>query len=459
MVATIACLTMRALSAVVAEVYPPVEGEPVSQEYRVTVNGRPTAVYSAELAPSHNANSGQHWDRFYSFAGFDFSGAVTVQITSAKPLTSLTLRPGSPSGPVKLAGNTATFTLEKPGNFVVERNGNGRKDPLLLFANPLVTEQPRQGDRGVIYYGPGRHNAGVIRLADNQTLYLAGGAVVTGRVIAHGDNIKILGRGLLENSGAEYDWQMMILLEQCSRTRIEGITIRKNSRGWTVVPRDCDGVVIRNVKVCNSFVGNDDGIDPVNTRNLTIEDCFIRTQDDCLAFKGMGYDNRNCENISVKRTSLWSDECCAMLFGDESRAAFMRNITVQDCHVLYLSYERYPKKFLMLHAGEEMRMENLRFENIDIYGEGQARNYIEMTCEFNRYSKRKVPGDIRNVVLKNVNLFGKDGPYTILIHGDSEKYNIHGLTFDHCTINGKPITGESPNLRMGGFTKNVTFLN
>jgi hypothetical protein len=116
---------------------------------------------------------------------------------------------------------------------------------------------------------------------------------------------------------------------------------------------------------------------------MMIEDCFLRTKDDCIAFKGLGYGRRNCENITVMRTSLWSDECCALLFGDECRAEFMRNITVKDCHVLYLSYDfaqpnPYTKKFLQLHAGEEMRMESLRFENIDIYGEGQDLNYIEL---------------------------------------------------------------------------------
>jgi polygalacturonase len=191
---------------------------------------------------------------------------------------------------------------------------------------------------------------------------------------------------------------------------------------------------------------------------MTIEDCFIRTKDDCLAFKGMGYDNRNCENITVLRTSLWSDQCCAMLFGDECRADFMRNITVKDCHVLYLSFEQYPKKFLMLHAGEAMRMENLRFENIDIYGEGQDRNYIEMTCEFNQYNRKKVPGFIRNIVLKDVKVSGKDGPYTIVMRGFSEQYDIDGVTFEHCTINGKPITEKSPNVQIGGFTKNIRFI-
>ena len=445
------------------ETHPSVQDEELSQEYTVTVNGQAVPVYTAPIDPGYNPKSGQQWDPTYSFTSFEFFGGVTVKISSSKPLTEISIRPTSPDVCIKLKGKTATFMLEQPGNFVIERNNNGRKDPLLLFANPIEVERPRQDDPDVIYYGPGRHNAGMIHLTSNQTLYIAGGAVVTGAVIARGDNIKILGRGLLENSRGDQGYGHMILLEQCTRARIEGITIRKKTRGWTIVPKDCDEVVISNIKICGSYASNDDGIDPVNTRNMTIEDCFIRTNDDCLAFKGMGYENRNCENITVLRTSLWSDLCCAILLGDESQADFMRNITVKDCHVLYLSFDfaqpnPYDKKFLMLHSGEEMQMENLRFENIDIYGEGQDRNYIDMTCEFNKYSKKETPGFIKNIVLKDVKLTGKDGPYTIVLKGFDEQYGIDGVTFDNCTINGNPITEKSPNLKINEFTKNIRFI-
>jgi hypothetical protein len=455
----LALLLLNALSTWAAvETHPAVQGEDLSQDYTVAADGQPVPVYKAPLDPLYNTKCGQHWNPTYSFASFEFSGSVTIKITSDKALTAVSIRPAMPRIPVTIKGNTATFTLERPGNFVVERNGNGRKDPLLLFANPVESEPPRPGTPGVIYYGPGRHKAGVIRLAGNQTLYIAGGAVVTGMVIAHGDNIKILGRGLLENSGADYESKSMILLDRCTRVRVEGITIRKGSRGWTLVPMECDDITIANVKICGSYRPNDDGIDPVNTRNMTIEDCFIRTKDDCLAFKGTQSDRHNCENITVTRTSLWSDQCATMLFGDESRAEFMRNIRVTNCHVLYLSFKQNPKKLLVLHACEEMRMENLRFDNIDVYSDGPESNYMEMTCEFNKYNKKKVPGFMRDIVLKDVALTAKDGPGAIVLRVFSDQYDIDGVTFDHCTINGTAVTRQSPNIQIGAFTRNIQFV-
>lgn len=469
LLAGLICLGALAARAADVVTYPATPGEPLSQEYKVEVEGQAAPVYTAAMHPAYRQRFHLDWDPTYSFASFDGAGRVTVKVTSAKPLTALSIRPATPAIPCRLEGAVATFTLDKPGQYLIERNGNGRKDPLLLFVNPLQTAPPKPGDPGVVYFGPGHHTPGVINLTGGQTLYIDGGAVVTGAVIAHGDNIKILGRGLLENKAP---WNpgpptvenarsiyggSIIRLDHCTRARIEGIVIRKDSRGWTVKTEGCDGVEMTNVKICGSANYNDDGVDPCNTRNMTIEDCLIRTFDDALAFKGLVAADGNCENITVRRTIIWSDKCCAMLFGDECRAKFMRNILVKDCFLPYISVENTPKKFAMLHSGEEMMMENVRFENITMHGEGQDKNLIEMSCEFNRYSKAKVAGNIRNITFKNITLEGKPGPYTILLKGGDEKHAIDGVSFENFRINGAALSEKSPNVHLQPFAKNIKF--
>ncbi len=86
---------------------------------------------------------------------------------------------------------------------------------------------------------------------------------------------------------------------------ISGVIIR-GSYGWTIVPRKSENVVVRNVKLCNGRVQNDDGINPVNSRNVLIEDCFIRSDDDCIALKGFDNAWGNVENITVRDCVLWS---------------------------------------------------------------------------------------------------------------------------------------------------------
>ncbi len=53
--------------------------------------------------------------------------------------------------------------------------------------------------------------------------------------------------------------------------------ILKGSYYWTIVPQDCDRVLIDHIRLAGSPVGNDDGVDPCNSSNVTIRNCFFRT--------------------------------------------------------------------------------------------------------------------------------------------------------------------------------------
>ena len=433
----------------------------LSQVYTVYVNGEKIPVYSSPVLEDYHKIPHLKVDSTYSFTSFECEGPVKVRIVSTETISELSVRSVDKKVPVKINGKEASFTLNSEGNFLIEKNGKGRKDPLLLFANPLETNIPDKNDPDVIYFGEGLHNPGLITLSSNQTLYIEAGAIVTGRVEARGDNIKICGRGILENTGEnegdEYYRTHLILLDTCKDVTVEGIILNKKSRGWTTRVRYCDGVHINNVKICGSRARNDDGFDPVNSKNIIVENCLIRTTDDCLAFKGMDDKRRNCENITVRHCMLWSDRCCTILLGDECRADFMRNIVIENCFIPYLSCEGYPKKFLMLHAGEEMQMEKIRIENVEIGGEGQERNFIEMTCEYNKYSKTEAAGNIRNILLKNVHLTGDEGGYNIMMKGYDKQHTVESVTFENCTINGKSLSQSYPGLQLGDFVRKISF--
>src|SRR5262249_50405901 len=159
-----------------------------------------------------------------------------------------------------------------------------------------------------VYFGPGVHQPGRIEVGDNQTVYLAGGAVVKGAIVAHGSNIRIQGRGILD--GSDYEWRKgpanFTIGITGTNVEVSGITIRGSSH-WTLVPNGSRDVTIRNVKICGGRVQNDDGINPCNSQNVHISDCFIRTDDDCVAMKGLDLKrpNNNVENIVVENSTLW----------------------------------------------------------------------------------------------------------------------------------------------------------
>ncbi|PWG68082.1 hypothetical protein DF186_25840, partial [Enterococcus hirae] len=74
------------------------------------------------------------------------------------------------------------------------------------------------------YFGPGIHRPGYIELTDDETVYIAAGAIVYGGIRAKNvSNIKVLGRGILDGN---YEHRRMVLIEDSRNILFEGITIR-----------------------------------------------------------------------------------------------------------------------------------------------------------------------------------------------------------------------------------------
>ena len=163
--------------------YPTPASETLSADYEVKAAGQKVDVYLARVLDPPFA--GKEWDHggSYSFANFDMSGPVVVHIVSKRSLRDVVIRPQSPEiQPTLEDDHTLSLTLDRPRKLSIEPDG--KKGPLLLFANPIETDTPKQDDKGVVYFGPGVHKPEKIVLQSNQTLYLAGGAVVKAEVLA-----------------------------------------------------------------------------------------------------------------------------------------------------------------------------------------------------------------------------------------------------------------------------------
>jgi hypothetical protein len=77
------------------------------------------------------------------------------------------------------------------------------RDPLFIFANPSEVDVPTAATPNVIYFGPGLTDLGTkpLSVANGQTVYLAGGAYVKGRLQLARRNapggVTVRGRGIL----------------------------------------------------------------------------------------------------------------------------------------------------------------------------------------------------------------------------------------------------------------------
>lgn len=461
--------------------YPaPAEENLLSSDYTVEVGGKAVPVYRIVT---------QWQDGKYSMATFDFSGPVTVKIKTNRPLGNLTVLPAKYGIKPTIENGEAVFTTDRP--FKISFEPTGYDSPLLIFGNALEQDPPKPDDPNLIYFGAGVHRpeGGVIRLAAGQTLYLAGGAVVKAAVSARGDNIRILGRGMLDGG----DWEhrlgpsgRMLNPTNCKNLLVQDIIIR-DSFHWTLVPQDCDGVRIENVKIVGSKNGNDDGINPCNSSNVVIRDCFIRTDDDCIAIKGLGRrgmgrgfgapgtgsvpapavptePQKASENIEIADCIFWTDYANVFRIGSESRTEIFRNIHIHDCDVIHSLRDRHYKEYWMktvfyLQPSNNTPMENIRFENIRINGEGRE-NLIKIMPMPLPMTATNPGKHIKNVLFKNIEVYGTTTGSlgSIYVAGVDADHVVQDITFDRVVRYGNLLTANSTDLEIGPFATDIKFL-
>ncbi len=452
-VITICGLCPSAAEAEKVVVYLAPAGEALSTDYEMWVAGQKVDIYTARVLDEPFAGK-YDFGGNYSFASFDTDGPVTVRIRAKRSLRDVVIRPES-AGVKPAIEDDHTITLSLPGPRKISIEPDGKKAPLLLFANAMETTIPKPTDPDIVYFGPGLHKPERIAPKSGQTLYLAGGAVVKAEVLVEGENIRILGRGILD--GSDWPWRKgpvgnMISIRKSRDVLVEGITIRGSSH-WTIVPFASRNVTIRNVKLCNSRVQNDDGINPCNSQDVLITDCFIRSDDDCVAMKGLdlNVDNNNVENITVENCIFWCDRARIFLLGHESRAAFMRNVTIRNLDIIHFTMTPF-----LFEPGEDMRLENVTVEDVRLYGEGQ-REFIRLKPVVNQYMRNKVPGHIRSIRFSNVTVEGRPGEYLVQVEGADAQHEVRGVTFEDVRIGGKAITRQSPPVRIGVHAQEVNF--
>ena len=459
----------RAQPPVVAHAIP--DGEMTFGNYKVTVNGQSLPVHRAIQNDWRVNDDG--WDLDYGdygFVSFDFAaGPVVVRVESRTTLDQAVLRPLSKGLTPEFPNpNTAVIRIDRPGQYSFEPNGPC--SPLLIFANPPEKDAPSAGDPGVVYFGPGLHrpDGGVIRLTDNQTLYLHGGAVVQAGLRISGRHIKVCGRGILD--GSPWTWRQgpasgipgdrghMNAIQHSSDVRIEGVTVR-GAWQWTFYLENSDKVSFDNVKIVGGKNHNDDGIDPVNSRDITVRNCFIRTADDCFALKGHRSEDGAVERLLVENCVLWSETQRIALLGHESSAPAMRSIIFRDIDVIHFG----PNIGIGLQPGEEMVLEKVLFENIRINADGYVGvinpvHVIDVTPMVNEFMQRKVPGHVRDITFRNIAVTGSEKrKREIRVAGMDPSHRSSNITFENVTLFGHPATADAAFVEIGPHTDGITF--
>ncbi len=423
--------------------YPAPPGLETSKDFSITVNNKSIWTETVGNGGMENLN----------VANFSAAGPQTITITAAAAIKKYEILPKSRNIIGHLNGRKLTFNISGPQKLYIEINSFPH---LAIFSNPPEVQAPRQGDAGVVYYAASTsHSEREIDLQNDQTIYIEGGAVLNANIRGKNvHNIKIIGRGILNGN---------VRISGTSNLEVNGIFIR-NTAGWCNTLTDCKNTVYKNVKVFSyKTVWGIDGIDPVSCKNFIIDDCFIRTRDDCVSIKSMrnrGNDTTesiNTDSITVKNSVLmgWS-HADGVTMGFELQGGLVQNVLVKNCDILSARGQGRTgghSAFSIVCDGPSI-VKNVRFEDIRVESAIEYKNLELIVTEGRRYGTAG-PGIINGVYLKNIKWSNADKPFVIA--GIPTNF-VENVTFDHCYLGGKLLKNTNDADFQTEFTRNIKFI-
>ena len=471
---------------------PAMDDRPANDDFTVEIfrNGcwEEIFVYNTEVsdyAANPAAGYVQHDMGFAMFTDA-FAAPLKVRVTRrAGTFSKVEIRPLSYGiVPNVQTPNSVEFELDDPAQKVsVEFDGNRMEN---LFILPDLPDTAIPMGANVTYFGPGVHNAGVIRIANEsgRILYLDEGAVVLGRIEAeNAANLTIRGRGVFcssqEDHGAGRRPQMEF--RNCDNLKIEGILLR-DTPNWTLKIVGSTGVHIDNIKEIG-WIMNSDGMDFICCRDVLVENTFQRNYDDNVTIKAFnatpeyiashtntdgsysdgaiwmvaGLRDFEVCNYEIRNCVFWADKAHNMLVGPEARGIAFRNIRFHDNIVLENRQDDgiYPGAMAVMIA-DDGTFEDIAFENIiveDIDGGKVFCAHFTNAWAFDGLYGQWA----RNITLRNIAYTGTRATPS-WIRGRSDAQSIDGVTIGNFTVNGAPVTdGSGPHLEINGYVRNVTF--
>jgi len=393
--------------------------------------------------------------------------AFELEIVSDRPVEAVTVRPLRHRIIPALDGNRVRVMIPGPGQYTLEMPD--KHHMLTVFVDPEKENRPDRTDPNLLYFGPGVHTPEKsIVLESHQTLWIDEGAVLYGSVVAEGkEDIRIAGRGILDNSRFERDQGATLALRHCKNVRVEGITM-VDSSVWTAHFSGCRDVTVDRVKLIGMWRYNSDGCDFTNSSDCVIRNSFLRNYDDCIVIKGLK-GNRELpeENILAENCVLWCDWGKPLEIGAETSAPYMKNITFRDCDIIRGSFTMMD----FMHGDRadisEVLFENIRCEyaaidDTPILQTAPGQSYQNPEEDYmpslfvvgtvrSMYSVDDKTGNIRNVTFRNIEVISEDGRMpSSWVDAGAEGTVIENLTFENITLNGvKCGSAEEMKLKVG----------
>ncbi|KAM0130874.1 hypothetical protein ACHAP3_007101 [Botrytis cinerea] len=384
-----------------------------------------------------------------SIVSLDFRGAIEIKARYVVETVAIaSIRPRSLGIPTTIdEANTITFILDQPVDVMLEIN-NDKWKALHILTNEIDLEAPTCDMENVWYFGSGINNGlayskvvdGNLMVPSDTNVYLAGGAFLTAKLnFIDVSNAGVSGHGFIyqgPNGGA-------ILMERTRNIKVNKVTSLA-ATGFSLTTGNAQGVHIDGYRSFSSY-GNGDGVDFFCSKDILVENCFLRNSDDTIAIYGHRWDYAgDTSNITIRNCTLLPDIAHPINMGTHGNPAkpeTMSNIKISNIDILdHYENQIWYQGCIGINAADENLIENVLIEDIRIekISKGQLLNLRVMQNTM----WTSAPGrGIRNVTFRNLELrTGKNEiVYPSQILGYNGTRNIENITFENLKIGGQYI--------------------
>ncbi|MBN8526344.1 MAG: hypothetical protein J0M02_13500, partial [Planctomycetes bacterium] len=260
--------------------------------------------------------------------------------------------PRRPGAVAQVAGDGLELDLPGPGVWTVALRDRPE------CALHIAIERPMRGagSRLELTFGPGVHEVDRIDLRDGDTLWIDARAVLRPRppradespiqirdwaglpvwrpfILAAGARrIAIRGGGVIDMSALPWHARTAICFWRCREVTVDGVTIL-DAPAWGVMLHRVETAMVRDVRNISPRE-NSDGIDLCNARNVLVEGCFLRTNDDGVCVKTLdAAPAPPSADITVRRATVWNERARALGITSETRQDIHR-VRFEDCDII-----------------------------------------------------------------------------------------------------------------------------
>ena len=420
-----------------------------------------------------------------TYINFEMSQPVEIEISKAggAPIVKAVAHPKHRVASCMVRDGKAYVVMKEPALIAVDINGQmddqdtgkGYRGPpihtVTVFANPFLTNLPEESDPLVytvepgedppkdgawktLRFSPGIYDIGVgYPLRAGRNYYIPGDAIVYGTMNNLHDrrenhDIRIFGHGTLSGARIAHprfsvppakDPKMhnSIRIIDASNTTVEGITLADAAHHALQMQNRKNPEALTTLRWAKVFTwrGNGDGMGA--DANGLMEDCFMRTQDDCTYVM---------PRRAVRRVTFWNDwnGSAFVLSGLPNRKTI-----IEDCDIIYARAGWHHwgggRVFNMRGEGGGDCGAGVIFRNIRVSDPRPTLQPFMIAMQNlepygNPDKNKRKPGHLSGVLFQNIEIAASSvlGERDVL--WGTPEAQIRNITFDNVTIGGKKIT-------------------